>query len=127
MKIEIVEKYRDEEKRQVELQLVISGTSEKEENGRVCLETRKVAFQAPASGARDAPPRADSGLPGPPSHPPVNDASPVSHLDPCSPAQNPSGLREGQESGTQGVARPTTVGQPLKRSPVSSASAPILK
>ncbi len=39
MKTEIVEKYRDEEKRQVELQLVISGTSEKEENGRVCLQS----------------------------------------------------------------------------------------
>lgn len=43
MKTEIVEKYRDEEKRQVELQLVISGTSEKEENGRVCLQSPRYA------------------------------------------------------------------------------------
>lgn len=83
-------------------------------NGRVCLETRKVAFQAPTSGASDAPRRADSELPGPPCHPPGSDASPVCHLDPCSPARNRPGLGEERGTGTRGVARPPRPGKKRK-------------
>lgn len=99
-----------------------------------CWETPKVAFQALASGASDAQRRADSGLPGPPCHPTGNDASPVCHLDSFPDARNPSGLGEEREIGTLGVAWPTKAGQKekgkmgqlLRPSPVSSASASIL-
>jgi hypothetical protein len=92
-------------------------------------------FQDLVSGARDAPQQADSGLPGPPCHPPGNDASLDCHLNLCSLAWNPSGLGEGRDTILQVLHSPPKMEQPesgkagqlLRPNNLVSASTPIFK